>query len=305
MEEYLENYTYFLEGANRSKNTIRSYSTIINELFTYLESKNITDVEKIKTVHLDTYQASLRKKNSTATVKTKMTVIGGFMNYLQSREYIEKNPKKAMIPVKVKDSDKKKKFNLDTKQALKLIEKTEENSIPMMKVRNKIMMVSFLFFGLRISELATLKVSDVSLKEKTIHVIGKGDKLREIPIPQSIIEDLKAYMKTKDPSGYFFTVKKTSKPLGERAIRDLVYKHAEKAGFKFHIHPHALRRSTATILSDDGLDITSIQYLLGHESINTTAIYINRDKEKVKEEIRQASSLAKEYKKQKSNKKAK
>ncbi|WP_336770536.1 tyrosine-type recombinase/integrase [Bacillus bombysepticus] len=305
MDEYLENYMYFLEGANRSKNTIRSYSTTINEFLSYLESKDIKDIGQIKTVHLDTYQALLRKKNVSSTIKTKMNVIGGFMNYLQSREYIEKNPKKAMIPVKVKDSDKKKKFNLDTKQALRLIEKTEENSIPMLKVRNKIMMVSFLFFGLRISELATLKVSDIALKDKTVHVLGKGEKLREIPIPPSIIEDLKAYMKTKDPDGYFFTVKKTQKPLEERSIRHLVYHHAEKAGFKFHIHPHALRRSTATMLADDGLDITSIQYLLGHNSINTTAIYINRDKEKVKEEIRQASSLAKEYKKQKSKKKAK
>lgn len=299
MQEYVELFIMSLEGANRSENTIRSYNTTLRDFGEFLIEKKISDLSQVKTIHLDLYQATLMKKNRSSSVRTKMNIIGKFFSYMQAMEYIDKNPKTAMTKVKVKDADVKIKENANLKEILHLIEETEKNSVPLLKERNKLIIVCLAFFGLRVSELANLKVKDISFQEKTVHIFGKGGSYRGLPIPPAISEDLRNYCKNKKADDYVFTVKRTKKPMDERSIRDLVYQHAKKAKLKKHIHPHGLRRSMATNMSEDGHDIKTIQEMLGHKSITTTSLYVNKDKERMKEEVRRNNSLAQAYKKQK------
>ena len=298
LEDYLLLYLDYLESNNRSENTIDQYGKEINHFFTFLAEKNITDIKNIETIHIDLYQSKLMKINKSASVRKKMASLKSFFKYLHSRKYLKENPTYALDPVKVKDVDRKKKENLTVKEAMRLIEKTEENSIPSLKLRNKVLVMSFLFFGLRVSELCDLKTEDISFKEKTVHIKGKGGKIREVPLFNELNAPFKEYLKTRTVnSEYFFTVKQTNNPLKPDAVLDLIKRHAKMARIKKHIGCHSLRRTAATLLLEAGIDIRKIQLFLGHSSIQTTMLYLNPDIEQTKQEIREKNLLAKALKK--------
>lgn len=300
MEDYLELFDSYMESSNMSPITIKQYHREIEIFMAFLKEKKVENIEDIKPMHIDLYQNKLMKKNVSSSVAKKIYTLKSFFKYLNTRGYIEKNPMDVIGGVKMKDADKKKKYNLTVEEAYKLIRKTEANSIPSMAKRNKILMMSFLFFGMRVSELCGLKTEHVSLKEKTVYIIdGKGGKNREVPMFEELMEDFKEYMKTRKGKEYFFSVKKTDKPLSPRSVLDLVKTHAKKANIDKNIGCHTLRRTAATFLLEDGLNPREIQKFLGHSSINTTMLYLNTDVEKTKEKIRKSYSLAKKIKKEK------
>lgn len=304
-EDYLELFMNYLESTNKSQSTIKQYRDELKKFFVFLDDKRVREINDIETIHIDSYQAMLMKKNKSGSVAKKISTLKSFFRYLQSRKYIKENPMIALDPVKIKDSDRKKKENLTVEEALKLISSTEKNSIPTLKLRNKVLMMAFLFFGLRVSELCGLKVEDISFKNKTVYIIdGKGGKNREVPMFDELIPSFKEYIKTKKvKSEYFFTTKQTKRPLQERAVLDLVKRHAKKASIKKNIGCHSLRRTSATLLLEDGFDPRTIQLYLGHSSISTTMLYLNPDIEDTKEQIRRGYSLAKKLKKQLKNEK--
>lgn len=303
--DYLELYANHLESKNNSPNTIDQYIAELKRFSNFLETKRINGIHEIETIHIDLYQAKLMKENKSTSVKKKISVLRGFFKYMVTRKYLKENPMAALETVKVKDSDRKKKENLTVEEALRLIESTEKNSIPTMKLRNKVLMMAFLFFGIRVSELCSLKVEDISFKNKTIYILdGKGGKNREVPLFDELTADFKEYLKQKKTkSDYFFTTKTTKRPLKPRAVLDLVKRHVEKAKIKKNIGCHSLRRTSATLLLEDGFDPRKIQLFLGHSSINTTMLYLNPDIEETKDQIRKGYSLAKKLKRQNNKRK--
>lgn len=304
-EDYLDLFINYLESSNKSEVTISQYKRELEKFFEFLTGKGVLDVKDIETIHIDLYQGNLMKINKSASVAKKIYALKSFFKYLRGRKYITDNPMDAIESVKIKDADRKKKENLTKKEALHLIDSTEKNSIPTMQLKNKVLMMSFLFFGLRVSELCSLKVEDVSFQNKTIYVFdGKGGKNREVPLFDELVPAFKEYLKTKKvKSDYFFTTKQTDRPMQPRAVLDLVKRHAKRARIKKNIGCHTLRRSFATMLYEDGFDLRTIQLFLGHSSISTTLLYINKDLEKTKAEVRKGFSLAKDLKKQSKDKK--
>lgn len=304
-EEYLELFTSYLESNNRSQNTVFQYKKELKTFFRFLEEQGVKEVKDIETYHVDMYQAKLMKKNKSVTVLKKISIMNSLFRYLFSRKHIKENPMDALDPIKVKDSDRKKKENLTVEESLRLIHSTEKNSIPTLKTRNQVLMMAFLFFGLRVSELCHLKVEHISFKNKTVYIVdGKGGKNREVPMFDELIPVFKAYIKDKKvKTEYFFTTKQTRRPLQPRAVLDLVKRHAKLAKINKNIGCHSLRRTSATLLLEDGLDPRKIQLYLGHSTISTTMLYLNPDLETTKEQIRKEYSLAKKLKKQMNEKK--
>jgi len=305
-EDYLELYMGYLQNINRSDTTKRQYKKELLSFFAFIETKNIQDVEKIKTIHIDLYQNKLLEKgNKSASRAKKISVLKSFFHFLHSRDYIEKNPTAALEPIKIKDADRKKRDTLTVKEAEKFIEKIEKNSIPSLKLRNKLIAVIFVLGGLRVSELCNLKVEDVSLKEKTIFVRnGKGGKDREVPIFNETVADIKEYLRSRPhESEYFFTKKHNGEPLVPRTVHALIKDHVGKAKIDKNIGCHSLRRTSATIQLLSGNNIRYIQENLGHSNIGTTMLYIQVDKETRKDEIRNNNLLSKRLKKKKEKEK--
>lgn len=293
-EDYLELFINYLESLNRSEVTIKQYKKEIENFIEFLKSRGISNFDEVETIHIDLYQSHLMKVNKSASVAKKITILRSLFKYLSSRKYIKENPTAALVPVRIKDADRKEREVLTEKEALKLLESVSKNSIPSLKTRNELIFLFFIFLGLRVSELCALEVKDIDLKTKTVYVLGKGGKKREVPLFDEIIKRLKKYLKERPiDSELLFTSKQKDAPLDQRSVHDLVKSHVKKAGIKKNIGPHSLRRTSATINLTSGINLRSIQRFLGHQNIGTTMLYLQEDIEEIKEEIRSKNTLAK------------
>ncbi|MBQ9597209.1 MAG: tyrosine recombinase XerD [Bacteroidales bacterium] len=136
--------------------------------------------------------------------------------------------------------------------------------------------------GLRVSEAAALKRSDVFEKEAFVRVIGKGNKQRLVPIGEPALEAIDAYLAER-PSSFDPVLddvifhNRFSKPLSRISIFKMIKQQALLAGIRKEISPHTLRHSFATHLVENGADLRVVQEMLGHESILTTEIYTHID----------------------------
>jgi len=138
--------------------------------------------------------------------------------------------------------------------------------------------------GLRISEALGLKVSDIRVTDgvaKSVRVIGKGNKERLVPVPESFGRVLAVSIADKYRDEYLFAKKPGGKPVGQHAARAYLKKLIDKAGIEKKVTPHKLRHTYATRLLEKDVQLVDIQALLGHESIATTQIYTHAGQERL------------------------
>lgn len=143
--------------------------------------------------------------------------------------------------------------------------------------------------GLRVSECAGLRISDVFIDEGYVRVTGKGDKERIVPMGEPAADALKSYLADRpvpEPEyDDFMFLNKFGKPLSRISIFNMVKRQAVIAGIRKEISPHTFRHSFATHLIENGADLRVVQEMLGHESILTTEIYTHIDSKTWKKSI--------------------
>ncbi|HPC34506.1 MAG TPA: tyrosine-type recombinase/integrase, partial [Candidatus Absconditabacterales bacterium] len=141
--------------------------------------------------------------------------------------------------------------------------------------------------GLRVSELISIKRSQINPETKQFSVVGKGSKIRATFLTKNAKEALVEYLKARtDDSDYLFislSGNSMGKALSRNSIEDIVRNYASLAGIEKKVTPHTLRHSFATTLLKKGADIRAVQTLLGHSSITTTQIYTHVDDKYLKE----------------------
>lgn len=130
--------------------------------------------------------------------------------------------------------------------------------------------------GLRLRELLGLQVRDIDSSRMALHIRrGKGQKERFVPITPRLLELLRAYWREYRPATYLFPGLKPGTQLHDGTVQRLCKRTAKRAGLTKRIHPHTLRHSFATHLLEAGVDLLSVQKLLGHSHFNTTAKYLH------------------------------
>lgn len=158
--------------------------------------------------------------------------------------------------------------------------------------RNIAMLETLYGCGLRVSELTTLKITDIHFNDGYINVIGKGNKQRLVPLGGTAEKLIKNYLEhirshitpQKNAEDIVFLNRRGNKL--SRVMVFLIIKNlAERAGIKKKISPHTLRHSFATHLIEGGADLRAVQEMLGHESITTTEIYTHLDRRYLRENI--------------------
>jgi integrase/recombinase XerC len=131
--------------------------------------------------------------------------------------------------------------------------------------------------GVRVSELAALRDTDVDLDGAVITILGKGDRQRRVHIPDTAVVDLLNSYRSARHAHHartdLFLINSGGMPTSANVIRRLVRRHAERAELSRRVTPHMFRHSVATYLLEVGVDIRYVQRLLGHRSISTTEIY--------------------------------
>lgn len=157
--------------------------------------------------------------------------------------------------------------------------------------RNRAIIETLYSCGLRVSELVNLEINKISIEERYVVVHGKGNKERLVPISESAISEISAYLAQRDmvnvksgEEGILFLSRR-----GTRLTRVMIFyiikRAAELAGIRKEISPHTLRHSFASHLLEGGANLRAIQQMLGHESIATTEIYIHIDRTRLRAEI--------------------
>ena len=159
-------------------------------------------------------------------------------------------------------------------------------------IRNKTMLEVLYSCGLRVTELVTLKISNLYLEDDFVKILGKGSKERLVPIGEQAKKMLRIYLgevrvhlKIKNGQEDFVFLSKRGSALSRVMIFMVIKALAEKTGLKKSISPHTFRHSFATHLIEGGADLRAVQDMLGHESITTTEIYTHLDREYLRETI--------------------
>ena len=255
-----------------SKNTILSYQSDLLMLEEYLNGKDPISLSRDDIVSF----LKVRRDNgiSTRTNAHTITILRDFYKFLIKQSYIKSNPmdmidspkmyKKLPKALSVEEVDKLLNIKLQTPY----------------DYRNKAMLELMYATGMRISELINLKLTDIDFENETIRVLGKGSKVRQVPIGEYAMKSLNIYIKyyrsyfVKETSDYVFLSVRGDK-MTRQAFFKILKQIARKQGIDTDFSPHTIRHSFATHMLEAGADLRSIQELLGHESISTTQIYTN------------------------------
>ncbi len=268
-KELIEFINYVVIEKGLSKNTKDSYLRDLNKYKDFLKNKNIKD---ITTCDIEKYIKNLNNDGkSTATVARNIASIRNFHKYI-SRVYNVFDPTGSIASPKLS----KKLPKVLTLEEVDLL--LDINPKSEFEYRNKAMLELMYASGLRVSELVSLTVNDVSLENNVVKCFGKGSKERIIPIGDVAVEALKEYLLKRNVmlKGYFtdsLFLNNHGKELTRQGFFKILKKVAKETGVKSDFSPHTLRHSFATHLIENGADLRVIQELMGHENISTTEIY--------------------------------
>ena len=270
-----------------SINSVDAYISDVKKLAAFAKKKKISEL-KINKSDLSNFILAVSKEGISARSQSRIiSGIKAFYKYLIMENYIKADPTELLespkIGMKLPDT-------LSIEEIDKLIAaidlSTEQGE------RNRSMLEILYSCGLRVTELITLKLSNVSFVEGFIKVIGKGDKERLAPIGKTALKYLNIYISEvrnhqNIQKGYedIIFLNRRGKQLTRVMIFTIIKQLAEKIGLKKKISPHTFRHSFATHLIQGGADLRAVQEMLGHESITTTEIYTHLDKEYLREAI--------------------
>lgn len=259
--------------------TLKAYRIDLRQFSSNIPTSDVCD---ITTIILERYIAILNQEYKPKTVKRKLASVKSLFRYLEYKDIIDKNPFSKMHLKFREPAILPKTIPLHTVEALLSTmykQRTSANTDYQRKnALRDIAVVELLFAtGIRISELCSLKVSDVNLYDRTILIYGKGAKERKVQIGNDdvvkILEDYKDAFLPQIQKCNFFFVNQNYSVMSDQSIRRMINKYTSLAAIELHITPHMFRHTFATSLLEADVDIRYIQEMLGHSSINITEIY--------------------------------
>ncbi len=271
---------------NFTPNTLDAYSHDIEKLLAYFGEQGI-DPLAARLEDLQAFAANLHSIGVGA--RSQCRILSGvrtFYHYLQVDGYISDDPSELLESPQLGDHLPE---VLTTEEVDRL-----EQAIDLSKwegQRNKAIIEVLFSCGLRVSELVTLRLSDLYLEEHFVRVVGKGRKERLVPISESAIKQLQLWfidrnlMDIKPGEEDYVFLNRRGAHLTRTMILIMIKRLGEEADISKTISPHTLRHSFATALLAGGADLRAIQAMLGHESIGTTEIYTHIDTHELRREI--------------------
>lgn len=280
--KFIKNFQSYLKiERGLSQNSIDNYTLDIEKLTHYL-SKNQIDKSPI-TITEETIQEFIYDTSKKVNPRSQARIISGlksFFNYLIFEDYRADNPLELIEAPRL---GRKLPDTLNIEDIDNLINAIDLSSNE--GERNRAMLETLYGCGLRVSELVSVKISDLFFDEGFIKITGKGNKQRFVPISpltQKYIEIYKNEVRPHLPIQKEFSdtlfLNRRGKQLTRAMIFTIIKDLAKKINLNKTISPHTFRHSFATHLLENGADLRSIQLMLGHESITTTEIYMHVDR---------------------------
>lgn len=241
---------------------------------------------------MDDFITGLHRQYKPKTIRRKIASLKAFFHHLEYRELMAENPF-ARLDIRFREAKLLPKtipfHSIQTFLSALYAQKSAAGSDYQFRCRVRDIAVVELLFatGMRISELCSLKPSDIDLESGNILIYGKGARERIIQIGnREVIDALTLYQESFKNDiavcGYFF-VNRLCRKLSDQSVRFMINRYAQLADIDQHITPHMFRHSFATLLLEQDVDIRYIQRMLGHSSISTTEIYTHVSNAKQKD----------------------
>ena len=287
MEEFLKEYLAILKlERNLSENTLSSYNNDVSNLVKFLRERGKNDLSEVKTKDILDFFFFLTELGCTSTTTARYrSSIKGFFNYSLRNEYITRDPTQTLTGTKLS----RKLPDVLTFDEIELILEQpdiEKNA----GLRDKAMLELMYSSGLRVSEVITIKQSDLFFADEVIRVIGKGSKQRIIPVGSSAKYWVERYLvyarpnyENKATSENILFLSNRGKALSRMGVWKIVDKYTKEAKIEKSVHPHTFRHSFATHLVEGGADLRAVQEMLGHSDISTTQIYTHIDRDFIRQ----------------------
>jgi len=267
-----------------SQNTLDSYRSDLEQFSSWLKKNNLTYIKTSKKEILSYLSFLFQKGLGSKTVARKLSSLKSFFRYLVFKSIISIDPSSEVETPKLLKSIPK---SISEKEVEALLAAPDEKTD--IGLRDKTMIETLYSCGLRISELTNLELLNLNLRQGVIRVIGKGQKERLVPMGDQLISLLELYISSsrnsllnKRHSDFLFLSTR-----GQRMTRQSFWyriKHyCLASGFEPEkISPHVLRHAFATHLLNNGADLRVVQLLLGHSDLNTTQIYTEVARQRLK-----------------------
>ena len=284
MDKQIKLFLEFLENDKKlSSNTLQSYKRDILQYQEYVE-KNGLNYLKIDDADINDYLKYLKNEDKkSSTISRNLATIRSFYQYLIRAKKIKKDPTLAVQAPKV---EKKAPSILTSKEVELLLD--QPKTVDLKGIRDKAMLEFAYATGMRVTEIISLNVSDVSLSDGYV-TCTTGKKKRTIPLGSLSLAALKEYCEKarpiliKDENTEALFVNINGKRLTRQGFWKIVKYYKDQAHISKDITPHVLRHSFATHLLQNGADLKAIQSMLGHSDISSTQVYMQFQNESLKE----------------------
>lgn len=284
MEKEINDFISYLHNVKKtSNNTELSYKRDLSKVKQFMEEKGITSVQKITPIHLNSYVLYLEKNNfATATISRNIASMKAFFHYLLKEGRVQEDVTEQLKAPKI---EKKIPEVLTAKEVVSLLEQPDADTPK--EIRDKAMLELLYATGIRVTELITLKITDINLQMGFI-VCRDNNKERIIPFGNAAKNALLNYLEHSrnamldDMQETSLFVNCSGQPMSRQGFWKLIKHYAKKAGIEADITPHTIRHSFAVHLVENGADLKSVQEMLGHSDISTTQLYANMSQNRIR-----------------------
>lgn len=285
MEKEITAFISYLHNVKKtSNNTEMSYKRDLEKFQHFMMIKGMDKVDEITKEDLGTYINRLQEDNfAAATVSRNVASLKAFYHYLLQEGLVPEDVSEGLKAPKI---EKKMPEIMSPDEVVRLLEQPNGDSPK--EIRDKAMLELLYATGIRVTELITLKLSDVNLHMNYL-VCKDANKERVIPFGNAAKNALGRYLNgtresmIEDKKSDVLFANCSGKPMSRQGFWKLIKYYAKKADIKADITPHTLRHSFAAHLVENGADLKSVQEMLGHSDISTTQIYANLNHNHIRE----------------------
>jgi integrase/recombinase XerD len=286
-DNHLTKYISYLKyEKNLTDNSVDAYLRDLQKLSRWASDRAST-VEALKPLDLEAFLASLHEVGITPSSQRRiLSGLKSYYRFLQLEHVITDDPSELIEAPKIGQ-------HLPTVLTLEEVNRViarPDVSTPLGQ-RNRAILETLYSCGVRVSELISLRISNIYEEEGYIRVDGKGRKQRIVPIAQSALREIHNYfqfryeMDVKPGSEDIVFLNRFGGKMTRMAVFNIIKQYCAEAGIRKEVSPHTFRHTFATHLLEGGANLRAIQMMLGHEQISTTEIYSQVDRQFLKEEI--------------------
>ena len=285
MNHYLDHYlNYLAVERGLANNTLDAYGRDLARYLDYLESQKIVALENISAAVVLRFLSHLKNAGLSPRSRARaLAALRTFHKFLVREKITKDNPTDQVVSPKSLTALPHTLAPLDVESLLS----SPKGESPL-AWRDRAMLEIIYATGLRVSELVSLKLSDLQMDVGYLTAFGKRSKQRIVPLGESAIAALQEYLQNgrpgleKQKGSHFLFLNRSGEGLTRQGFWKIIKRRALEAGIIQSITPHTMRHSFATHLLENGADLRSVQAMLGHADISTTQIYTHVTRERLR-----------------------